>query len=272
MNLRHAAALALVGWYLIVQSGNASSASTPSTPPSHRITLVGCWGGGGESYGLSAVESLSEYFREVHSRGGASADTYRLTGDISRLDHLGPYVRISGTLQPDDKGNDRVRTIKVESVTVLSVPDATLNRSISRTSSRRKYRDSANGVAYSPPDAFPRTSSCCRLRGPNFAGHTNAATLAGFEIPNDAWGPSVFAGGTFAIYVAPEITNAANCYKFGQSYPDDQLLSESIHGVRYARLLQSDSPPEETDFYHAFENGRCYENCGWLRLLQDGWF
>ena len=49
----------------------------------------------------------------------------------------------------------------------------------------------------------------------NFAGHTNAATLAGFEIPNDAWGPSVFAGGTFAIYVAPEITNAANCYKFG---------------------------------------------------------
>jgi hypothetical protein len=255
MNLRHAAAFALVGSYLIVQSGNASSASTPSAPANHQVTVVGCWNENevDESYGLSTIESFPEYFREVQSGGGgASADFYGLSGDISRLDHLGRYVRVSGTLQPDS-------TIKVESVRALSVPKAKLNPSIRRTSSWRKYRDSANGVAYSLPDAFPRTRQSYTPPGPNFPGHTNAATLAGFDIPNDAWRASDFAGGSFAIYVTSEITSAANCYKFGPPGSDEEVSSESIHGVRYSHLLESSIPPEEIDFYHAFENGRCYE-------------
>ena len=221
--------------------------------------VVGCWSKVDESYGLSSVKSFAEYVRQVHSSGGAPSDFYRLAGDTSKLDNIGPYVRISGTFTPNDKGNVPDGTIKIETVTELSVPDATLNRSIGRTSSWRKYKDSANGVAYSLPDAFPRTEGCCLLQGPNFVGHTKAATLAGFLIPNDAWGFSNFAGGSFAIYVIPEITNAANCYKFGQTDPDDEVSSESIHGVRYSHLLQSSIPPEEIDFYHAFENGRCYE-------------
>ena len=256
MNLRHAAALAVVGWYLMVQAGIASSASTSSAAASDRITVVGCWSKVDESYGLSGVKSFTEYVREVHSSGGAPSDFYSLTGDTSRLDDLGPYVRISGTFLPG-KGNDPDGTIKVETVKELSVPDATLTPSIGRTSSWRKYRDSANGVAYSLPDAFPRTESL--LQEPHFVGHTKVATLAGFQIPNDAWGASDFAGGSFAIYVTSEIANAANCDKFGQSDPDDEVSSESIHGVEYSHLLQSSIPPEEIDYYHTFENGRCYE-------------
>ncbi|WP_422298721.1 hypothetical protein [Candidatus Binatus sp.] len=259
MNLRHAAALALVGWYLIVQPGDASSASTSNAPASDQITVVGCWSKVDESYGLSGVESFTQYVREVHSRGGAPSNDYRLAGDTSKLDNLGPLVRISGTFLPNGMGKHPVGTIKVETVTELSAGDATLNPSIGRTSSWRKYRDSANGVAYSLPDAFPRTDLCCPPQGPNFVGHTNTATLAGFLVPNDSWGASDFAAGSFAIYVTPEITNAADCYKFGQSYPDDKVSSESISGVRYSHLLQSGIPPEEIDLYHAFENGRCYE-------------
>jgi hypothetical protein len=260
VNLRHAAALALVGCCLMLRAGNAAGASTSSAAASDQITVVGCWSKVDESYGLSSVKSFTEYVREVHSQGGAPSDFYRLAGETSKLDNIGPYVRISGTFTPDDKGNVPDGTIKIGTVTELSVPDATLNRSIGRTSSWRKFRDSANGVAYSLPAAFPRiTEQCCLLQGPNFVGNTKAATLAGFLIPNDAWGFSKFAGGSFAIYVTPELTNAANCYKFGQSDPDDEVSSESIHGVRYSHLLQSSIPPEEIDFYHAFENGRCYE-------------
>jgi hypothetical protein len=172
---------------------------------------VGCWDKVNEPYTLSSAKSFPEYVHEIHSRGGAPSIYYSLTGDTSKLDDLGPYVRISGTLLPNDKGNDPVGTIKVGTVTELSVGDATLNPSIGRTSSWRKYRDSANGIAYSLPDAFPRTELCCLLQGPNFVGHTNPSTLAGLLIPNDAWGASNFAGGGFAIYVTPEITNAANC-------------------------------------------------------------
>jgi hypothetical protein len=259
MNLRHAAAVALVGWCLMLCAGDAAGASGSRAAASDQITVVGCWSKGGESYGISYVKSFTEYVREVHSHGGAPSDFYRLTGDTSRLDDLGPYVRISGTFTPNGKGNVPVGTIKVETVTELSVPDGTLTPSIIRTSSWRKYRDSANGVAYSLPDAFSRTEGCCLLQGPNFVEHTKAATLAGFLIPKDAWGASNFAGGSVAIYVTPGITNAANCYKFGQSGPDDEVSSESIHGVRYSHMLQSSIPPEEIDYYHAFENGRCYE-------------
>jgi hypothetical protein len=258
MNLRGAAAIVLAGCCLMLRTGDAAGASKSRAAASDRITVVGCWSKVDESYGLSAVKSFAEYVREVHSSGGAPSDFYSLTGKTSRLDDLGPYVRISGTFLPG-KGNDQDGTIKVETVTELSGGDGALNSSISRTSSWRKYRDSANGVAYSLPDAFARTTPCCLLQGPNFVGHTKAATVAGFEIPNDTWGASDFAGGSVAIYVTPEITNAANCYKFGQSDPDDEVSSESIHGVRYAHLLQLDGPPEEYDFYHAFENGRCYE-------------
>jgi len=258
MNLRHAAALMLVGCCLMLGTGNAGGESKSRAAASDRITVVGCWSKVDESYGLSYVKSFAEYVREVHSKGGAPSDFYRLIGDTSRLDDLGPYVRISGILLPG-KGNDQDSTIKVETVTELSGGDGALNPSISRTSSWRKYRDSANGVAYSLPDAFARTEGCCLLQGPNFIGHTKAATVAGFEIPNDTWGASDFAGGSVAIYVTPGLTNAANCYKFGQSGPDDEASSESIHGVRYSHLLQSSIPPEEIDYYHAFENGRCYE-------------
>ena len=259
MSLRHVAALGLVGCCLMLGTGNAGGASKSRAAASDQITVVGCLSKVDESYGLSGVKSFAEYVRQVHSQGGAPSEFYyRLIGDTSRLDDLGPYVRISGTLVPG-KGNDPDGTIKVKTVTELSVPDATLKPSVGRTSSWRKYRDSANGVAYSLPDAFPRIELCCPLQEPNFVGHTKAATLAGFEIPNDAWGASDFAGGSFAIYVTPEITNAANCYKFGQSDPDDEVSSESIQGVRYSHLVQLDGPPEEYDFYHAFENGRCYE-------------
>ena len=259
MKPRYAAALALVGCCLMVGAGDAVSGSTSRAASNDQITVVGCWSKVDESYGLFAVKRITEYVRWVHSGGGAPSHSYRLTGDTSKLDDLGPFVRISGTLLPG-KGNDPDDTIKVKTVTELSVPNATLNPSIGRTSSWRKYRDSANGVAYSLPDALPNiTEQCCLSQGPNFVGHANPAKLGVFQIPNDAWGASDFAGGSIAIYVTPEITNAANCFKFGQSDPDDEVSSESIHGVRYSHLLQLDGPPEEYDFYHAFENGRCYE-------------
>jgi len=258
MNLRHAAALGLVGCCLMMSMGDAVGAAGSRAAASDQITVVGCWSKVEESYGLFGVKSFAEYVREVHSGGGAPSDSYTLIGNTSKLDNLGPFVRISGALLPG-KGSDQDDTIKVETVTELSVTDATLKPSVGRTSGWRKYRDSANGVAYSIPDAFPRTTPGGDLRGPNFVGHTKAATLAGFEIPNDTWGASDFAGGSVAIYVTPGLTDAADCYKFGQSGPDDEVSSESIHGVRYSHLMQSSIPPEEIDYYHAFENGRCYE-------------
>ena len=259
MKIRHALALALVGCCLMLRTGDAASASTSSAAPSYQITVVGCWSKVDETYGFSSVESFVQYVREIHSSGGAPSVSYWLAGHTSKLDNIGPYVRISGTFTPNDGGNVPFGTIKVEAVTELSVPDATLIPSISQTSNWRKYDESANGVAYFLPNAFPRTTPCCLLRGPSFVGHAKATMLAGFEIPNDAWGASDFAGGSFAIYVTPEITNPGDCYKFGQSDPDDEVSSESINDVRYAHLRQLDGPPEETDYYHAFENGRCYE-------------
>jgi hypothetical protein len=258
MKIRHAVALALAGCCLILRTGDAASAPPSSAAPGDQISVLGCLSKSDESYGLSTVESFPQYVREIHSSGGAPSVFYKLAGHTSKLDNVGSFVRIYGTRTLINNGmNFPAGTIEIETVIEVSVPDATLTPSISQTSNWRKYNDSANGVAYSLPNAFPRAEM--EFREPNFVGHANETALAGFEIPNDVWGASNFAGGSFAIYVTPEITKPRDCYKFGQSDPDDEVSSESINGVRYARLTQSSIPPEEIRYYHAFENGRCYE-------------
>lgn len=254
----HAVALALVGCYLMLSPSDAASASKPSKPPSNQITVVGCWSDTNGSYVISgATENITQYLRDLQTQGAAASSSYTLAGETSKLDNLGPYVRISGTFIPNDKGYDSLGTIKVATVKELSVPDAKLSPSVSRTSTWRKYKNAAYGITYRVAGGFPSTNSSDSH--PNFVGQRHAIALARFEIPAEAWTPSYFAGGSFAIYVAPGITSAATCHKFAPYDPDDKSTSELTHGIRYAHLVESSIPPREIHYYSTFQNGRCYQ-------------
>jgi hypothetical protein len=210
---------------------------------SQRVTLTGCWTGDGRgNYGLSSTDSHS----------------YKLIGNTAKLDDLGRYVQISGTLIESDREAYDWGSIKIETIKELPQPDAMPNPSISRRSNWRTYRSPAYGIDYLLPSSFPRwnyDTDDSEHFEPKLVGKADA--VAKFEIPGDEWPGSNFTAGEFAIYAGSEIKSAATCYDLRPT--DDVPSTELIHGIKYAHSEEADIPPEGFDYYYTFQNGLCYE-------------
>jgi hypothetical protein len=241
-----AVALLTSTFWILAHSSNAYCESGAGGSKSQQITVVGC-SQKGISWFLSSADSKE----------------YKLTGNISELDEHADqqaHVQVSGTLIPSDDNVFPAGTIKVAAVKELLEPTAKLNPSIARSADWRKYTDQAYGIAYSVPAAFPLWRSDYQQHfETKFVDKENVTTLGRFEIPRDAWGNSNFVGGELAIYTNSKISKAAGCYELREPDADDDHSSELIYGVRYVHAQESSVPPEEFDFYHAFQNGRCYE-------------
>ncbi len=185
----------------------------------------------------------------------ANGKEYELTGNISKLDAgRTSYVQVSGTWIPDG-------TIEVASVKELPEPRAKLSPAIAKTADWRKYSDKVHGIAYSVPVTFPTWEAQDKQHfETGFVDKENVATLARFEIPRDAWGSSNFVAGELAVYANSKITNVSGCYPLQESEVDvEHSADELIRGVRFVHDQESSVPPEEFDYYHVFQNGRCYE-------------
>jgi hypothetical protein len=228
--------------WTLTQQREAYCESSPNESTGRQITVVGC-----------SHEGISWFLSSADSK------EYKLTGNISKLDQA--YVQVSGTLIPSD---DRVfpdGTIDVASVKELPELSAKLSPAIAKSTDWRKYADKVHGIAYSIPGMFPPWESQDEQHfETKFVDKENVATLARFEIPRDAWGSSNFVAGELALYTNSKITNVSGCYQLQESEADDEhSADELIRGVRFVHDQESSVPPEEFDFYHVFQNGRCYE-------------
>jgi hypothetical protein len=237
-----------ISW-MLTQPRDAYCESAPSKGSGQQVTIVGC-SQKGISWFLSSADSKE----------------YKLTGNISKLDEgptEGPtnYVQISGSWISSDDKVFPDGTIEVASVKELPEPTAKLSSAIAKTADWRKYADKVHGIAYSIPVAFPPwEAQDAQHFETGFVDKENVATLARFEIPRDAWGSSNFVGGELAVYANPKITNVSGCYPLHESEVDvEHSADELIRGVRFVHDQESSVPPEEFDFYHVFQNGRCYE-------------
>ena len=225
---------------MLTQPRDAYCESAPSKGRSQQVTVVGC-----------SQKGISWFLTSADSK------EYELTGNISKLDEDADqqaYVQVSGTVLPDG-------TIEVASVKELPEPTAKLSSAIAKTADWRKYADKVHGIAYSIPVAFPPwEAQDAQHFETGFVDKENVATLARFEIPRDAWGNSNFVGGELAVYANTKITNVSGCYPLQESEVDlEHSADELIRGVRFVHDQESSVPPEEFDFYHVFQNGRCYE-------------
>jgi hypothetical protein len=231
--------------WILTQPRDAYCESAPSKGGSQQVTVVGC-SQKGISWFLSSADSKE----------------YKLTGNIFKLDE-GPtgYVQVSGTLIPSEDKVFPDGAIEVASVKELPGPSAKLSPAIAKSADWRKYTDKVHGIAYSIPVAFPPWDSQNEQDfETGFVDKGNVTTLARFEIPRDAWGSSNFVGGELAVYANFKITNVSGCYPLQESEVDDERSAdELIRGVRFVHDQESSVPPEEFDFYHVFQNGRCYE-------------
>jgi hypothetical protein len=237
MKPRHAAALALVVWALVVPcDGYGQSAAGW-----HKVTVIGCPQREDAGWSVTTFDGRM----------------YFLEGDPSKLDQLDTYgpERISGTQSPE---GDR---IVVASFKKLSRRTAKPSAEVGEPSKWRRYSDPTHRISYSLPSAFPKgKSSDVRLGEPGFVDNKNAVAVANFDIPKDAWEESDFVGGRFLVYIAPAIMAAAECYQIDLPDPDEKPKSVLIHGVRYIHASESEGvPPEGWDYYRTFQHGRCYE-------------
>jgi hypothetical protein len=235
-----------ISW-MLTQPRDAFGKSAPNKEGGQQVTVVGC-----SQKGISWFLSTANW------------EEYELIGNISKLDEDADqqaYVQVSGTLIPSDNNVFQDGTIEVASVKELPEPTAKLNLAIAKTADWRKYADKVHGIAYSIPAAFPPWESQDEQHfETGFVDKENVATLARFEIPRDAWGSSNFVGGELAIFANPKITKVSGCYPLQESEVEvEHSADELIHGVRFVHDQESSVPPEEFDFYHVFQNGRCYE-------------
>jgi hypothetical protein len=233
-----------ISW-MLTQPRDAYCKSAPGKGRNNQVTVVGC-AHGGNGWSISSADS----------------EEYELTGNISKLDEdAHHYVQVSGTWIPSDDKVFPDGTIEVASVKELPEPRAKLSPAIAKSADWRKYADKVHGIAYSIPVAFPPWEAQDEQHfETGFVDKENVATLARFEIPRDAWGSSNFVGGELAVYANSKITNVSGCYPLQESEVDvEHSADELIRGVRFVHDQESSVPPEEFDYYHVFQNGRCYE-------------
>ncbi len=229
-----------------------------SASPSSEINAVGCIGNDG-------------YFF-------TDSGEYTLVGNDDELaEHGGDWVRIRGKRVPqteDGPPNLEVLGISVVSKSRSAILDPTLHN----TARGHTYSNEPVGMRISLPRQFnpvDEDRSNYPLT-PGFIKNDHVTHVLNYEIPRETYLPQPyrgiertllqkqnpphtnFVGGAFAVFVNPEITDAASCKKFDPQNAGD-ISSRTINGFDYTVLSTISGPAETFDFFHIFQNGRCFE-------------
>lgn len=248
------------------------SAEPSATPQSSRqadeYSSIGCLGRRGPNGGL--------YFDDL------SDDIYHLVGNIAGLSkYVEQQVQIKG-IRRSKPITSRDPTIEVTDWNAVSKqPVAILDSPTNSPSKWHEYSSDTYGVSFTYPYSGRETREDDHLET-NFVIQKGTITLRRSEIPRDSYRSpeqqtptqglpeTNFVGGEFAIFINPEITDAPTCYLFlsrggGPRHGDRlsaRLSSKTINGVTYAESSDvgaAAGTSYDHDFFHTFQNGRCYE-------------
>lgn len=253
--------------FLASSAGLAQPGGPPQQPVTHQSeeatpkenTMRGCLGGRPNDRFYYLVADDTGYF-------------YFLDGNTSLLkDYVGKEISVRGReTKAALPGSFDVTSVKQ----VFDVPCPTWKPSFNgaawHTEKNRKY-----GIEFSYPHDLtpiqPPAQEPFWLDG-NFVTDQKVVHLAELKIPWKVYRNTNFAGGTFAIFVNPEIGNAPSCRQFG--FSDPRLTSSyAFHGIHYteARRGTGAMGTEFSEYrFHTFQNGLCYELAFVLSEINPG--
>ena len=126
-----------------------------------------------------------------------------------------------------------------------------------RAESIRKY-----GVKLAHPESMIFAESSRTTFQSNFATNAETEVVSSFEIPGTAYPNANLRGGSFTIFVNPEVKTRANCMQFlkpgSRRAPEPYVAGH----LKYMKAVIGSAAMGTwyTEYYfHAFQNGQCYE-------------
>ncbi len=188
---------------------------------------------------------------------------YTLTGDTAPLiPQIGKAVRIKGAVSAwlETPG----RAIQVISSTAIFNAPAPLDRVLGDPAYWHNQIDRRYGVSIAfPGNPVSSADAVTRLR-PRLPLLDEVAAVHRSAIPRGMYPASNFAGGYFAVFVDPDLSDPARCgeapARRGAWRSSRNTLT--IAGADYSTELESVSVQGETyrrEYLHTFRNGLCYE-------------
>jgi hypothetical protein len=218
--------------------------SPSAAPADHQDTVVGCL--------VDAQEALQLFDEEEN--------VYVLTGRTSGLEkYAGSEISVQGTKDENAKPLPSLNVTSFKEI--FRAPEPKLSPAFSDPSNWDSHTNSELGIKF----ALPRLQSSTEVSEPsdqgNFAANQGSVTVAGLEIPSAIYPDTNFAGGSFAIFANPRISNPQSCAQFGSSDPRF-VSSRTIAGINYTELTEGDAAmgtSYEEYYFHTFQNNVCYE-------------
>ncbi len=258
----------------------ASASEAQSHPPAesplpdrreNEVTTSGC------------VEQWPDGELYLGYNAGRTVETYHLVGRVSGLSkYVDGEVKIRGVQRREAKirgiplstrtADDSALDLDVINWSAVPERFATFDSALGNP--RNWHRDSSDtyGLSFSYPGA--KADADESHLETNLAIQSGVVTLHRSEIPREIYGShreTNFAGGDFAVFVNPAITNAATCSRFAsesggppdqEGYGSGEISSATINRIRYAKsrgVSVATGTEYSNDFFHTFRNGHCYE-------------
>lgn len=168
----------------------------------------------------------------------------------------GDALRIEGYFDPIPSF-EVVRVVRVGDKAEPQLDASFTNAASWRTEKIRKY-----GVKLAHPENMTVAEVPGPTLHPNFAPNAQAEVLSSFEIPGTAYPNANLRGGSFTIFVNPEIKTRASCVQFlepgSQSAPEPYIAGRT----KYLKAVTGSAAMGtwySEYYFHAFQNGLCYE-------------
>jgi len=231
----------------------------PATPAaqsdgSAETILTGCLSSGDGGFELATAGSDRQFF---------------LTGNTAGFEkYLGRKVTLEGTKDPDTTAAYSYSPLpftvdRVVRVFEVQVRKPKLDASFTRTASWRIGRSRRYGVKFAHPATANLVDPSEITVETNFIRQEGTEVVARLDIPDMAYANANGAGGSFTIYVNPQVRGRESCMEFGHIGSDWGSPGRYTAGtVTYAKY-ESGGAAAGTGFYyydfHTFQNGLCYE-------------
>lgn len=195
------------------------------------------------------------YYDLVADEGGWY---YLLKGNTSILDKFaGKEISVRGYEDGSLPHAFRVTGLSEVFDTPCPAFKPSLSHTAWHTEENRKY-----GIKFAYPDDLQRAAppEPGVVEG-NFVTDQKVMAVAHLTIPAKIYPDSNFGGGSFAIFVNPEIGNDPSCRQFGFSDPEF-TSTHVIGGIHYSEAQRDGiaaGSSSASRYFHTFQNGLCYE-------------
>jgi len=234
-------------------NGDRTVSPGQSTASEHRTTVTGCLSAPGDQYVITSVDNGTSYV---------------LTGDTAGVENQeNKLISVEGLVHNSIPAHPSLEVI--EAHVVFDTPKPILSLSFSNPPDWRKEAIQEYGVRFAHPvDGSVYGSDERLVLEPYFERsrleqqmdtYQNAIAVGGFRIPEQAFGKTLFQGGSFVILVNPTIKSQASCNKFDSGEAPDFYKFGTISYASTDSSGAAMGHGYSEYYFHTLQNGMCYE-------------